>query len=410
MIAGLAAGFLHWRSQQRWLQNDFPNVAVTLPISGGDPGWTLAQAEAKRRALAAALGDYAGIRVVAGKPDSARFEISITFIAATGTSGPNEFFQAIDTNDGRVIWTRVLAAPSPEAANRNALDVAYALANPSGAIPQYVRRQGYTPESPFGCWLRFTESVQILRTTDDSAFASCAQRWYAAAPKRSMAAFLYSWSLLDRATRAAGSTERREAIDQALAVIHRAMASDPDYALLYVAEVRGYSLAGNREMVGRSGRDALSMARDNRLIAGLAASELILWNDPAGVRALDSLAAYPGYAPPWESIGRFIEAAMRDDVDAAADAAPSIARIAAGQPRLNLLLAALKARQGDQAASRAILRDMRADPRLPPIHREGAGALSGVAPEVAGRLRAWLAHDTAPSPASAPARTEFRRQ
>lgn len=383
-----------------WQTGKYPSLLVETVLLGPDTGDERIQLSRQQERLIAALSAYSGYTLLAADARQADFVLRLAILS--GNEGSALSASLIDTLTGNLIWAKQFPLKSVGDEIAIASAIAVAVAVPSGALNGYLRRKGYDPQTPVGCWLQFTQVVQTLNSGTDEALRRCSHDWYAAAPNRRMAAFLYSWTLTDRGASARSDAERRAALSKAMSVVHRSIAVEPGFALLYLADMRTHAFNGDREQVRRSARQAIKAAKQNRMIIGLAASTLAMWNDPEGEAILNDLADSGGEASPWEQVGLFVAAMMRDDPIAAHNPALEIEEFEDSQPLLLLAHAAYCARVGKRAEAQATLARLRSNQGAAGGVDQVARRLP-VAPEVAQRLREWIHSDRRdPARANAP--------
>lgn len=384
LLIGAASYLAIGRNEQKWAAFDLPRIAVETAGSGTGAG-----EEYHRQALMNALNGYAGLRLVEKPAQPPDYRVRITPPPAGSPQGGS--ITLVETKSGRVLWVDSHAAGSEEDLQQSAVRAAAIIASPSGVLHSFARRAGYTVQSPYGCWLRFTEGVQTYNTFGDRELATCARNWYAVSPGRPLAAFLHGWAITDSSVNQIGAARRRETVTQALDIIHRAQVLNPDFAVLHIAEMRAYSFIGNRSETLVAAREAIADARGNRLVVGMAASGLALWNEPEGEIILRDLHRGENPPFPWEHVGLFIAAMMKDDAIGAGSHLGHLEDFQSGQPLLLLLKAAHAARTGDDLAAGVARARLNADPRIRIVGADQLVDRLPMAPEVRARLKTWLA-------------------
>ena len=388
VLLGAAALLFDWWSERIdpvWLVNNTPTVSVVAAVTGLVSGSATEQLEAQRQELTEALSHYVGLRVV---EDARVSEFVVQLRLMPTVQGEELNITLMENASHRVAWAEDFRLErGPE--GRSADDIAALIATPGGALNSYLRRRGYKADSPRGCWLRFTAGVQTFNTIGDDDLAECARAWYRASPQRPTAAFLYGWTLTDRSVwEMQGKRDR--SIKEAIAVLRKAVTLNPDVAPLKLALTRAYAFSGDRTLVVQAANDAIQARQSNRLVKGMAASLLVFWNDPAGESVLQDLKDTSGEKYPWEHVGLFIAAMMRDDVQSAQPHILHLERHNTGQPLLLLLRAACFAKAGQQAESQAALRQLRSDPRILVAGTDAVIGQLPMAPEVRHRLSEWV--------------------
>lgn len=391
VILAVSTQLLRWRHSDTppaWSTTSFPTIAVRATGATSTDARAQAKLDRERKALAAALHDYVGMRVIEDPSMTSDYEVRIHHSGKA--LGGRDSVTLIEVATGTLVWPGVVSALSGEDEADNAAAIAAAIGSPGGALPSFARRRGYNVNSPYGCWLRFTEGIQTYNTLGDNTLAECSRRWYTAQPDSATAAFLYSWTLTDQSVRELSPLTKASQLQQALDVVHRSLMLNPDVAMLNIAEMRAYSFAGDREGVKRAAQDALAKAHSNRLAAGMAASGLALWNDPEGERRLIALESGDRAEYPWEHVGLFIAAMMHEDVTAAGTQQEALDRYNTGQPLLLILKAAYSARTGQRSTAEAALAKLRSKQIIPVTSMDLIASRLPVAPEVKMRLLEWL--------------------
>ncbi|MXO72502.1 hypothetical protein [Alteraurantiacibacter buctensis] len=394
VLAALAAGaayYMDWRDKGRWTQTDFPTlVVIGTDKKGGVAPPERPELDAFGNVLRTTLAEYFGFRQM--EPGRVRADYEIRLDADRSGEAGFDTLSLIETASQRVVWTRQYPAAAPGDPFRNARMAAAAIAAPGGALARFGRRKGLEPWTPYGCWLRFTGSVMSYSSRSDSDLQRCARDWYAADEDSRVAGFLRNWTMVDASLTTLGDDRRQAELQEALDVIHHALARNPESAMLYVGEMRTYSFLGMDAEVRQSARAALDAAPGNRVIAGMAGTWLAFWNDPQGKEVLAGLEQDPEVNLPWEHAGFFVAAMMDDDVAEAGRHLSNLRFYLDDQPALALLEAAHARRTGRRRA---------AEVALDRIRNRAGGWIAGpdevlermpLAPVVKARMEQWLAY------------------
>jgi len=396
IFAGAYFYFEPDEAPEDWTTSNFPQVAISFENPEGQPAEADEMQETFHSLLTGSLSDYAGIDLLTsgnGKPD---FRLHLQ---SSGQSA-DRVFQArlVEEATGKVVWLKSFPVSDTQAIKRSAVSIATIVGSPGGAIASLNRGGKMSARSPYGCWLRFTENLQTFNIAD-AELAACASDWYSHADNQSLAAFLYSWTLIDRATMAANRDEREALLGQALSVANRAASLHPQDATLYVVQMRAHIFRGNHRLTQQAAERALANAPNNRVVVGFAAYLLALCNDPKGEEILISLEEDDrDIALPWEHAGHFVAAMMRDDVEAAGEHMVHLEQFAYGQPLLLLFKAAHARRSGNSETAQAALRQLRAHPQAAGQGNDELVARLPMAPEVKARLKEWLAYSMPETP------------
>jgi hypothetical protein len=385
VVAAIAYDWWSDRKEAAWTGLDLPTVSVEASTTGPVSAAATVQLEAHRQELIEALSRYFGLRVVEG---AGRSEFIVQLHLIPAGQGGNINVTMLERVSRRVVWAHDMSLGSgrSEAATD---EIAASVASPGGVLSGFLRRQGYTTNSPRGCWLQFTAGVQTFNTLGDKELAACARAWYRAAPQRPTSAFLYGWTLTDRSAWELHGARRRT-LEEAVEVLRKAVSLNPDMAPLNLALTRAYAFAGERELVVQTAADTVETGRSNRLVQGMAASLLTFWNDPSGEVILRELNARQGDNYPWEHVGLFIAAMMRDDLASGRPHIEHLERSNTGQPLLLLLRAAYFGRAGDRRESEEALLRLQSDPRIRIAGVDSVVNQLPMAPEVKRRLSHWI--------------------
>lgn len=178
----LAIWHLSSRTDARiWANPNFPNVAVARAPS------PTSATDACRSELITALGGFTGVRLVeAGAP--ADYEVRIFPAALDGKSG--QVVRLVHRPTNRFLWSHSVPSENECLDAREMRRTALAIAGPGGLIESFARRRGVEPQTPYGCWLQFTQGIKVYNTFGSGALEQCASDWYSVAGDHPVAAFL----------------------------------------------------------------------------------------------------------------------------------------------------------------------------------------------------------------------------
>lgn len=384
-----------WQSHQRWTESDFPTLSLIHANEDEAGRSPEVDQDVFRNVLRTMLADYFGFRLIEPGRVQADYEIRLDVDRLGETEVEN--VSLVESATHRLVWSKQYSITSQADLSHRATQAAVAIAAPGGALNAFGRRKGLSSQSPYGCWLRFTESIMSYSSTADDDLYSCAQEWHATDDASRTAAFLRNWTMVDASVTTISESRRRAELEAALTVVHRALARNPDNGMLYISEMRTYSFLGMRDAVRQSARSAIEAAPENRVIAGMAGTWLTFWNDPAGPDILAELDATPQGSLPWEHAGHFVAAMMVDDVQSAGHHLTFLRFYMEDQPALSLLEAAYARRIGRQQAAEAALDRLRNHPRSWIAGPDEIMQRMPLAPEVKARLAEWIAYDTTPA-------------
>jgi hypothetical protein len=304
---------------------------------------------------------------------------------------PDFHFRLMHLPTKRFLWSYSAPAVDGCLDQTEIQNVAYAVASPGGLIESFSRRSGVDPDTPHGCWLQFTQSIKTYNTIGNAELENCASDWYAANSAHPVAAFLYSWTLMDRAAVEPLSGRRSRMLNEASQIARDASLLNSEFASLHIAKMRAASFRSDRTVTIAAARRAIGHAQGNPVIIGMAASGMAMWNDPEGERILLARAGRSDQQMPWENVALFVAAMMRDDPKVAGEQIGRLSDFDASQPALQILRAAHLARIGKRQEADAVLASMEKDPRIWIAGREALIGRLPMAPEAKAQLKRWLA-------------------
>jgi len=375
---------------EQWRTGDFPIVAV----NSSSNSTTLAKpTEAIRQEVLQKLELHEGVRIAYDHPQSADYLVNIS-VTQDGTSNIVSLV-VVHRSTNRMIWSGD-SASLPENDPEGALETflaksTFRLAQPTGVIHANERRQNYSSDSPYGCWLRFTGDLQDNHMLGDTDVEDCAGEWYDAAPNHPGAAAIHGWTLVDGSIRTTSEQAHKAELSRAIEIMEQTRQINPDSPLLQISLMRAYSFANNRHAARRAGNDALSLSPENLDVMGAVAIFRIFQGEQGGEALLDEAIERHFNPPPWYYTGKFAAAMMQNDMVNAKIAYSHLSHVQKNEDALVALLsAALLARSGNLIDARdawdgagKIQPALRFAPttyldRLP------------LAPQIRTRLRQWL--------------------
>lgn len=151
-----------------WTVANFPTVAV-----GIGPGHPQPVPEYCRQSIIVALGAYTGIRLVEAPSQSPDYELWLE--ASMRGSAGRPTISLVHRASGRIVWSESYDGDGGCLVDSEVERVSFSIAGPGGSLESFERRNGRTADTPYGCWLRFTQSVNTYRTVGDSALGQCAK-------------------------------------------------------------------------------------------------------------------------------------------------------------------------------------------------------------------------------------------
>lgn len=393
LVAVVAGAFVSWKHQvskeQRWKSTNFPTVSVTANVQLADDAKPLSERLLEQDMLAA-LSRYAGLR--AGTGDSGDTDYTLRVDLVDDGSSTLARFALFDVSQERLIWSQDVEGLQidEDQIDRALEDTAFTISGTSGVLTTYARRRGYGTDSPYGCWLRFTERVEQASSAADEGFKNCTSQWYEQSPTHPLAAMLYGWSLTDQSIMQASEAGRREMLDEAIAVLDQAWVLNQESAPLRLAAMRAHSFNGDVQEVREAGEDALALNPESPDIRATVGMTYVFWGIPEGEQLLLAAMQSNPSPPVWYHVGLAVSAMMRDEPADAKDHLDALDELGVNQPMLQVLLAAYDARIGDTEPARERLQMVtgrRGFFRVPP---ELVLQRLPVAPRVRRRLEEWL--------------------
>lgn len=375
-----------------WEQNNFPNVLVTMNGSPEEP------ATAEQRAIAELVREtirpYETIRFANVMRGDVNYIVDLR-LPPQGGHGRVLAIHVMNIKLNRVVFATEVPADGHDhlgGASRLALYRAvYAIVGYAGQIESLESRNSAAPDTPYECWLRFSQQVQIDPMSVDAELSECARKWFESAPQHPMAVFTYAWSETNDAFNSISPSTRERKLRRILKLLETAHARYPDSRHLKLALARTYAFLGYIDSVRQVVKGLSSPERPNPDLSSFAGTFMLLENDPAGEVLVDAAIAFHPDPPARYFLGKFVAAMMRDDVTSAGKALDNIVVKNRSSLWGQVFQAAYLARTGNVPAARAAW-------KLAVGQRPALGfsprvfiSASPAAPEVEARLLAWLA-------------------
>lgn len=390
-LAGLAYLYVDARADaERWRHINFPRVMIQTASTGGT-------AEAERmanvaRAVTATLRQYESIRV------AERTELDTPYILVLSPAGKRDReirVELIDHQRNRRLYSGTVflsGGPDPTLQERMALEqTIYGLFGFSGLVTSIETRNSFSADSPFDCWLRFSNSVVVDGGRVNDELRDCAGDWYEQSPSHPLAGAIYSWALATDTLRETPGVRRDEQLNEAMRIAERARALDPSSRLAAMSLARIYALMGDVESLRLIAAEVAQQGDLSPDLCSTLGLLLVLQNDPSGEAKLDRAIAFNPAPPPRYFVGKFIAAMMREDIRGA-DAA--LQRVLAGNRSSNwslYLQTAYLARSGQTEAARRVWKSGTAKRPLVRMFPRYYLSKAPGAPVVKERLGQWMA-------------------
>lgn len=259
-----------------------------------------------------------------------------------------------------------------------------------GVIVSQERKRVSLDDGAYGCWLRFSADALADGGMGDRDLDACAARWHAHAPAHPVATAIYGWTLVNGTFGDLSAYHRKVELDQAAAMLERAVALNPDSRHALMALARTYAFMGDDQALRGVSSTLAEKGRFNLDIMNTVGTFLVLQNNPKGIELIDHAISHNPDPPPRYFVGKFIAGMMKDDLPGAHAAIMHIQAQGHSSVFCQIFEAAYDARIGQLGAARASW-DLAAAQK--PILRLNPGAFMATLPataEVRDKLRAWL--------------------
>lgn len=390
VLAGLVWFYLDSRAAAaRWQKLNFPLVAIQVTPSA-------TTAEARRMATVAAefadaVSQYDSVRVA--DHTEATTEYILTLSHADG-GGKAIQVELVNRQRNRRLYSGTIALSGdgePTPAERLALErIVFSLFGYASAVTSLETRNSNSADTPFDCWLRFSNSVVTDGSAQDPELLECAEDWYAHSPRHPLAGAIYGWTLASSTLGDPPGSRRDEQLNEALRIVEQARARDPGSRLAALSLARIYGLMGNVESLRRVAREISATGDLNPDVYSTVGLLLVFQNDLTGEAEIDRAIAFHPSPPPRYFIGKYIAAMMREDT---AGAGAALQRIMTGDSATNwriYLQAAYLARIGRTEEARRVWSAGTASRPLMRLFPRYYLSNAPAAPAVKQRLGQWL--------------------
>lgn len=378
-----------------WQTSDFPNVDVVVA-----PATRFRLGEEHANELVDRLKDklarYEGIRVRSIASGNTDYEIRLE--AKQSAEGAAVQYSVIDRVRQHYLGSSQVAIESaaiadPEKWDSALSDLAFKVASMTGTIHQNGRRTSRSldsPETPYGCWLRFSGRLANSLTMEDHELIDCARDWHEAMPDHPLASTLLGWSMVDRSISRVSQSQRMKSLYDGTRILEQAAMLNPDSCMLHVALMRAYTYMGDQPAMQERAKRAMACNPGNLDIKGALGTYLVMWNHESGVALLEeALARHPNPSA-WYQVGMFISAMMHEDTGRAGLAVKRLHAISNSTALFHVMTAAYLERMGQRDKARKAWD--RAGELQPMLKLRAKVVLDRLpfAPEVRARLHKWL--------------------
>ncbi|MCW1402312.1 hypothetical protein OKA06_08225 [Novosphingobium sp. MW5] len=385
--------WLHSRSMKEaavWQQANFPSVLVTVNGSAD----THASDEGRQigDTVRDAIRPYETVRLAHAMTGEVAYVVDIALDPAQGSSRTARIM-VTSLKRNRVIYQAevpVRVGQQDEAGKLALGRAVFAIFGYAGQIESLEARNSLGPDSPYDCWLRFSQQVRVDPMYSDPQLSSCTQTWFKHAPQRPLAVFVHAWTGMNDALLSItpGSTESQ--LRETLKLLEAGRARYPTSRHIQLALARNYALLGYRDSVRKAVQDLRLSAGGNPDLTNLAGVFMILQNDLAGEALVDESIAFHPDPPARYFLGKFVAAMMRDDVEGAGKALDNMLMENRTSLWGQVFQAAYLARAGKVPAAKAAWNlAVKERPALG-ISPRLVISNSPASPEVEARLLAWL--------------------
>lgn len=394
LACGVLFGWLFFRDDpaaKLWRVDNFP--VVLIETRSTDAAAEVERLRDFQDAMSGALAQYETLYLASRAGRQVTHKLRLESTQAPG--GPALRAVLVDMDGNReVIVGQIALAGLPAGSTAEAAaasELAFKTFGFSGVLTTAERAASSGPQSPYGCWLRFSAAVLVDGGLQDAQLKECATRWHGEAPQHPLAASLYGWVLANDAISTPFDLRRQWKFQEAIRVLEEARVTNPRSRHVLLALARVEAQAGNVAAVREHVAQLASRKLMNPDFKNVAGTLLILANDPAGERLVDeAIATHPLTPPPRYYLGKFVAAVMRDDLVGAQAAA---ARITAGDTTSSwshLVRAATYARAGQLDQARRSWAQLQASQPLLALEDDLIIDRLPAADPVKQRFRAWL--------------------
>jgi hypothetical protein len=354
LVGGISLVLWQKRAErQHWRQPNFPTVAVVLDRMPGEHP-DAGEVRRLQYGLIRALNRYDNVRSVIAD-DKATFEVHLLLPDKKDHTALQVTLVHAATR--RLVWSKAWQGFTFEPQRIKAFEdaAAFELGHATGVIATFERQHGIEPDSPYGCWLRFSALLQTVDTLGDRTLEDCARKWRRHAPDHPAAMAVYTWTETSEAVLAQDKLERHRALDRTLTVATRGEVLNPRSALLRLSAMRAYAFTGDQAHMIEQAHEALTLNGQNADVVGMVGLLYAYWGMPEGADYLRRARASNSERTPWYDVGFAVDAMRRDDIPAMRRSLAELSEIEGGQVAIALLLAAYDAKTGNYLAARSRL-------------------------------------------------------
>ncbi len=320
VLAGLVYLYLDRRADAvRWRTPNFPLISIqTTPSVSPANAERMAEFE---RVIVDAVSQYDSVRVANRTEATTDYVLNLTPVEQDGSEIQVEL---VDNLRNRRLYVATVAVSGGEGLAPGArLDLertVFGLFGYAGIVTSLESRFSASADTPFDCWLRFSNSVVADGAAMDPELKECAKDWYENAPSHHLAGAIHAWTLATSTLGDPPGSRRDQRLDEALRIAERARALDPGSRLAALSLARIYGFIGDADALKRIGRDIAATGDLNPDVYGAIGALLVFQNDLSGEAEVDRAIAFHPAPPPRYFIAKYIAAMMRDDPEGAGKA------------------------------------------------------------------------------------------
>lgn len=389
----IGAQWLYSRSLREtavWQQANFPSVLVTVggAAKGSPPDELRDVADAFREAIR----PYETVRLAQAMDSDVSYVVNLAVEPSPGSSGTlRVMVTSIKRN--RVIYQGSLpfTGRPQEGEGRLALSrTVFAIFGYAGQIESLEARNSMSADSPYDCWLRFSQQLRIDSLYNDAELTECTHTWFEHAPQRPLAVAIHAWTEMNAALLSLTPGSRESKLRETLKLLEDARARYPASRHIQIALARNYGLLGYPDSVREAVEDLRESAGNNPDINNLAGTFMVLQNDPAGEALIDESIAFVPDPPARYFLGKFLAAMMRDDVGDAGKALDRLVLENRTSVWSQLFQAAYLARSGNVPAAKVAWGSVTKDRPALGLSPHLFIANSPASPQVKARMLDWL--------------------
>lgn len=369
LIIATAAALLAWQvsTGRVWEENNFPTVEVAPVILDGTIRQSRPVEEHFRLTLINAFGRFDTVRIAERRQANTAYIVYTRLLPAA--EGVHVSVSLVRNNDDRLIWSwskLVSATSTPDLFDQAkvASQIAFHIAQGTGAIHTDQRREISDADTPYSCWLTYNNLRYTRHIIESRALDECSRKWLAHAPAEPLAALTRGWVLVDKSLQARDKAEQHRLMQEAEAVKDHAVQLNPDRASTLSLAMHVSCYSGNVLEFKAVTHRILTLYGDIPDFEGSVGMHMVQHGDQGGRPLLERAIAEHFNPPPRFHLGLFAAALMRDDIGEARRALAAASSMSP-DPKYMVMYAAVAARDGRMAEARHAWRQAIAKEKSP---------------------------------------------